>query len=70
MTIGNAKNNASGSRQISRQYPRKNLYGMRSETVSSPQLSYDLVHLTLNRPGGGGAESAHRPVLPSAVLKR
>ena len=26
--------------------------------------------LTLNRPGGGGAESAHRLVLPSAVLKR
>ena len=24
----------------------------------------------LNRPGGGGAESAHRLVLPSAVLKR
>ena len=26
--------------------------------------------LTLNRPGGGGAESAHRLVLASAVLKR
>ena len=29
------------------------------------------VNLTLNRPGGGGgAESAHRLVLPTAVLKR
>ena len=31
---------------------------------------WDHCTLTLNRPGGGGAESAKRLVLPSAVLKR
>ena len=51
---------------------RNNAWCEYFKKLDAPHLSNSnfWLHLTLNRPGGGGAESAHRLVLASAVLKR